>query len=139
MKPLDLVLDLLPRTEFRGRGDLQVRLVHVIEEGEELIILALTYRVVLVVVALSTTDRQAQKHGAGRVDPIDDRLDAELFDIDPPFLVDRRIAVEPGCDPLRERRAGLQITGDLIDDESIEWHVGIERGDHPIAVFPDRA
>ena len=55
------------------------------------------------VVALGAADRQAEEDRAGRVDPIDDRLDAELLDVDAAFLVDRRIAVKPGGDPRCQR------------------------------------
>ena len=82
----------------------QGRLVGVVEEGEELVILALRDRIELVVVALAAADRQAQEDDAGGVDAIDDRLDAELLEVDAAFLVDLRVAVEAGGDLLLERR-----------------------------------
>ena len=122
MEPIDPVPDLAAPGQFRRRGDLQVGLVHVVEEGEEPVVLALADRVVLVVVALRAADRQAEQDRARRVDPVDDRLDPELLDVDPPFLVDRRVAVEPGGDPLAERGARPQVAGDLVDREPVERH-----------------
>ena len=91
------------------------------------------------VVALGAADRQAEKDRPRGIDPVDDRVDPELLDVDPPFLVDLRVAMKPGGDPRGERGSGLQVAGDLIDGESVERHVGIERGDDPVAELPDRA
>ncbi len=130
----------LPSPGQLGRsGDLQLGLVHIVEEGEEPVILALADRVVLVIVALGAADRQAEEDRAGRVDPVNDRLDPELLDIDPPLLVDLRVPVEPGRDPLCERGAGPEIAGNLVDREPVVRQVRVERGDDPVAVFPDRA
>src|SRR5690242_14771903 len=60
-----------------------------------------------------------------------ERINAALF-------VEHRVAMEPGGDALLRRRAGQQITGELLDRELIERHVRIDRVDHPIAVRPDR-
>ncbi len=87
-------------------GDLEVGLVHVVEEGEEPVVIALADRVVLVVVALRTADGEAEQDGTRRVDPVHDRLDAELLDVDPAFLVDRRIPVEAGRNELGGRWRG---------------------------------
>ena len=91
----------LHRRPFPGllrRRQFQRRLIDAVEEGEELVILALRNRIELVVVTLAAADRQAEENAAGRVDAIDDRLDAELFHVDAAFLVDLRIAVEAGGD-----------------------------------------
>ena len=40
------------------------------------------------VVALAATDRQAEEDCARCIDPVDDRLDAKLFDVDSAFLID---------------------------------------------------
>ena len=103
MQVIDLRSDRLSSGQVRRRGDLEFGLIRVVEEGEELVVVALSDRVVLVVVALGAADRQAEKDGARGVDAVDDRLDPELLDVDPPFLVDLRIAVEPGGDPRGER------------------------------------
>ena len=42
----------------------------------------------------------------GGVDAIDDRVDPELFDVDPAFLIDLRIAMKAGGDPRAECIAG---------------------------------
>ena len=56
------------------------------------------------------------KTRAGRVDAVDDRLDAELLQVDAAFLVDQRVAVKAGGDPLLQRRVGQQVAG-----ESVRW------------------
>ena len=113
-----------PRSRCRQvlwRGDLEVGLVHVVEEGKEPVILALGDRVVLVVVALGTADGQAQEDGPGRVDPIDDRLDPELLDVDPPLLVDLRIAMEPGGDlaAIRSLEPGYKKFNDCLKNITV--------------------
>ena len=105
---VDLAANLAPSGDLARRGDLEVGLIHVVEEGEELVILALGDRVVLVVVALGTADRQTEEDRPGRVDAIDDRIDAELFDVDPPLLVDQRIAMKAGGDARAELAAAAQ-------------------------------
>ena len=89
-----------------GGARSRVRLVGIIEEGEQLVVLALGNRVVLVVVAARASDRQAQKDRAGRADPVDYRFDPELLVVDAAFLVERRIAVEAGGDLLLHRGVG---------------------------------
>ena len=139
MELIDPGADLLPMGQLGRRGDLEIGLIHIVEEGEEPVILALGDRVVLVVVALGAADRQAEEDRAGGADPVDDRLDSELLDVDPPLLVDRRIPVEPRGDPLRERGTWAEIAGELIDHELVERPVGVEGGDDPITVLPDGA
>ena len=102
--------------QLRRRGDLELGLVDVVEEGEEPVVVALGDRVVLVVVALGTADRQAEEDRARRVDPVDDRLDPELLDVDAPFLVDLRVAMKAGGDPLAER--GCRAAGRRRADRS---------------------
>src|SRR5262249_9775457 len=119
-------------------GQVERRLIGVIEEREKLVILALRKGVELVVVALGAADCQAKKDAAGGVHAIDDRFDAELLEVYSPFLVDERIAVEAGGDLLRQRRAGEQIAGNLLDGELVEGEIAIQGIDDPVAVLPDR-
>ena len=77
----------------------------VVEEGQEPVILLLCDRVELVVVALGAPDGQTQKRGAGRVDAVDDRLDAELLGVNAAFLVDLGIAMEARGNLLIDRGA----------------------------------
>ena len=115
------------------------RLVAVVEEGEQPVVLALADRVVLVIVTLAAADGQAEEDGAGGVDAIDDRLDAEHLDVDAPLLVRRRVAVKTRGDPIRLRRLREQIAGKLIDDEAIDRQVMVQGVDDPVAVGPHRA
>ena len=46
--------------------------------------------------------------------------------------------MESGGDTLIPCRLGKQITGELLDRELVERHIGIQRGDDPIAIRPDR-
>ncbi len=119
-------LDLLTLADLLRRRQLQRRLLAAVEEGEELVILALLQRIELVIVTLAAADRQAEKNRAGRVGAIDDRLDAELFEVDAAFLVDLRVAMEAGGDALLNGRVRQQIAGQLLDDELIERHVAVE-------------
>ena len=106
MPAIDLGQDRLTSGQVGRGGDLEVGLVIVVEKGKEPVVVALRDRVVLVIVALCAADRQAEEDRARRVDAVNDRIDPELFDVDPAFLVDLRIAMKPGGDPRRERRSG---------------------------------
>ncbi len=116
VKLIDLALDLPPSGQFLRRGDFELGLIDIVEEGEEPVILALGERVILVVVALGAADRQAEEDRARGVDPVDDRVDPELLDVDAPFLVDLRVAVKTGGDPLGER--GIRAAGRRRSDRS---------------------
>src|SRR5207247_8565919 len=87
----------------QGRGETHLGVA--VEEGEELVILALADRVELVVVALGTADREAEPDLAGRVDAIDNRLAAELLLIDTPLAIGQRVAVKARRDLLIDRGA----------------------------------
>src|SRR4051812_41937912 len=89
--------------------------------------------------ALGAADGEPEPDGGGRVDAIDDRLDAELLDVDPPLLVDRCVAVEPGGDLLRERRVGPEVPRELVDGELVEGEVAVQGVDDPVAIGPDRS
>jgi hypothetical protein len=109
------------------------------KEREEPVVLALGDRVVLVGVALGAADRQPEPDGAGRRRPVGHGVEAELQRVDPPLLVEHRVAVEPGGDLLRRGGVRQQVPGELLDGEPVERHVGVERVDHPVAVRPDGA
>src|SRR5688572_32584864 len=117
----------------------------VVEEGVELIVLALGERVELVVVTLCASKGHPEKSRRRRVYPVHDRLDAELLRVDAPFLVDLCVAVKARGDEGFEGR-GLrgeeirveQITGELPNGELIERHVFVERVDDLVMVFLDR-
>ena len=70
-----------------GRRDLDERLVVVVQERKELVILALRNRVELVVVALAAVDGQAKPRFADGVHPVNHRFGAELLRLDATFLI----------------------------------------------------
>ena len=92
-------------------------------------------------VALSAAKGQTQPNRAGGIDPIEDRLVAVLVCFDASLFVDHGVAVESACDALTLARGQVtrrieQVPGELLDGELIEGHIGIDSGDHPIAVGP---
>ena len=97
-----------------------------VEEREELVVLALRDRIVLVIVAAGAADREAEPDGRGRLDAIDDILDAILLVDDAGFVGHHVIAIEAGRDLLIERRIGQQVAGELLDGELIERQVRVE-------------
>ena len=60
---------------------------------------------------------RAEPDGARRVDAIDQRLPACLFDVDAAFLIEQRVAMEAGGDPLSRRGVGQHVAGELLDRE----------------------
>ena len=130
--------DLGPQFRRRRVDDLEVRFVRVVEEGKELVILPLAERVELVVVALTTADREAEPDAAGGVHAVNNRIDAELLQVDAALLVDHRVAMETGRGQLVRSRVRQQVAGELFDGETVKRHVGVEGIDHPVAIFPDR-
>src|SRR5262245_61983213 len=121
---LELVLDgckcladLLATCLVGRREYFEIRLVAAVQQRKELEILALTDRVEFVIVALAAADREAEPNCAGRVYAIDDRFNSELFQVDPAFLVDHRVAMESRGDELLCRRVRQQIAGQLLNRE----------------------
>src|SRR5262249_21298211 len=112
--------DLFSLLLLLGRRQVDGGLVATVEEGEELVELALGDGVVLMIVTLSTADGQAEEDAAGGVDAINDELVAELLLIDAAFLVEQRVAMEAGRDFLVSRPLRDQVAGNLVDDELIE-------------------
>ena len=108
----------------------------VVEEREELVVLALGQRIELVIVAARAPHRDAQPHGGGSLELIEDVLDAVLLRDAAALAVDHVVTVEAGGEPLREGRLREQVPGDLLDREPVEWHVGVEGVDHPISPGP---
>ena len=46
--------------------------------------------------------------------------------------------MKAGGDPGAERVARTKVAGELVDRKLVERHVGVECGDDPVAVLPDR-
>src|SRR5262249_37013563 len=136
VKAVDVSPNYFSFLQLGGRRDFELGLIHVIEKRVKLIILALGDRVVLVVVALRAADRQTKKDRSGGIHAINNRVDPELFDVDPPLLVDECIAMKTCSDSWTKVIAGEKITGELFGRKSIERHAGIDRRDDPVTVLP---
>ena len=93
------------------------RLIGIVEEGEERVVLALADLVVLVVVALGTAHRQPEPDAGSCVDPVEDRLDAKLFLVDAALGVRKRLAMEGGGQAVGGSCAREQVAGQLLDRE----------------------
>src|SRR5207253_11161115 len=78
-----------------------------VEEGEETVVILLRQRIELVVVALAAAQRQAQKCGGRRVDPVVDVDGRVLLRDRAAFEINRMVAVETGGDLLVRRRGAL--------------------------------
>ena len=110
--------------------------IELIEEGEELVVLALRERVELVIVTAGTTQRQAHQDRRRRVNAIGDVLDAVLLGDDASFRIDDVVAVEAGRDSLVERRVRQQVSRKLLGDKLIERHPAVEGVDRPVSPPP---
>ena len=128
-----------PQQQRRARrrgGEVRVeaRLVDVVEEREQRVVIALRDRIEPVVVAAGALDREPEHRRAECVHPIDDVLGAELL-FDAAALVGLAVQpVEGRGDPLLARRARQEIAGQLPGQELIVGKVAIERLDDPVAV-----
>ena len=115
------------------------RLVVIVQEGEELVILALEQGIVFVIVALATIDGEAEPGLPDGIHPVNHRFGAKLLRLDAAFLVEHRVSEEPGSHALVEGGVGQQIASYLFDGEPVERQVPVESVDDPVAVGPDRA
>ena len=112
---------------------------HIVKDREQLVILPLTDRVVLVIVTLGALQRQPKPGSAGRLKPIHDALDPKLLLARVVALGLHRVAMKRAGHPLPRGRVRYQITGELIDRKTIERHVVIQRSNHPVTIRPDVA
>ena len=132
-----LRVDRLPGKRRQGRLVFTVCVGRIVEDRVELEVLLLRERVVLVVVALAAAHRRAHPRAHGRVDAVDDRHRAKLLVDRATFAVAERVAVEGRRDPVVERRIRQQVTGQLLERELVERHVGVEGLHHPVAPAPN--
>src|ERR1041385_4848785 len=91
------------------------------------------------VVTLAASDGQAEECGAGRVDAIEDGLNAELFLVDTAFLIDLGVTMEAGGNLLLDSCVRQHIARELLEDKLVKGHVAIESTDDPVAEPPNRA
>ena len=132
----ELATDVVDRRPLLGRVDVRPRLVGVVEECKQAVILVVRERVELVRVALGALGRQAEHRLAKAVDAVKHLDHPEFLRDDRPLLVDRAIAQEARGDDLLLRRIRQKVAGDLLHDELVVWHVAIDRGDHPVSPDP---
>ena len=143
----DLALDLAQPAFLRRRRQLQQRLRiaplpvesllgDVVKEGEEAVEVLLRDGVVLVIVAAPATHRHAQPDGGGGVEAVDDVLGLVLLGDRAALVVDHVVAVEAGGNQLLAGRVRQQVAGQLLDRETVEGHVAVERVDDPVAPMP---
>ena len=111
-----------------------LRLVVVVEEGEQLVVILLQDRVELVVVALRALDRQAQHAFADGVHAVEHRLHAELLRVGAAFFVDHRVAEKTGGNNLILRCVRKLVARELLGDELIVRQVAVECVHHPVAI-----
>ena len=85
-----------------------------VEGIEEAVVVDLRERIVLVVVALAASERQAEPGGACRVDPVEEVVEPLLLGDRPPLAIEEVIAVEAAGYSLLDRRIGEEISGKLL-------------------------
>ena len=122
----------------RGVND-RTRLVVVVQEGEELVILVLLERIVFVVVALRALDGEAEHAFAEGVHAVEHRLHAELLGVNRALHVHHGIAQVAGGDDLILRGVRQHVAGELFEDELVVGQVLVEGVDHVIAIRPHLA
>ncbi len=88
------------------------------------------------VVALGAAHRESQPDRPHGVDPVDHLLEAELHHVGSAFPVAGRIAVEPGGHLGLDSAVGKQVSGDLLQSETIEGQVAVQGLDDPVAIAP---
>jgi hypothetical protein len=144
-QPLDLGRLLLGRQGQRRRGcrrrevRVQPALVHVVEVGEQAVVVVLRDGVVLVVVAARALEREPEESRAEGVHAVGHVLDA-VFLLDAATLVGLAVqAVEGRGQALVARGAGQQVAGELGAQEAVVGQVFVERADQPVAPGPDGA
>ena len=126
---------LLPRRHFdeRRRIAAALRLAgfrHVIEKGEELIVLLRRDWIVAVIVTAGAPYGEAEEHGGGCVYSIHHVLGGVLLRDNATLGVQAVIAIEASGDALRKRWGRKQVAGKLLDSKLIKRYVLVERVDH---------
>ena len=119
-----------PETECRRRQEgvaVHCPFAQAAEVAEQLIELALRDRVELVIVADAAAERQAEEHGPRRRDAIDRVAAVKLLVDRAPFARRDVAAAEARRHALIDRWVGKQVAGQLLDGETIERQVRVER------------
>ncbi len=122
-----------------GRLRIEPRLLVVVEEGEDPVVVLHRQRVVLVVMALGAADRQSEEDVPQGVGPLHRVLESRLL-VDRSALVRGHVTpVESACDQLGGRAIRQQIASQLLHHELVERHVGEVGVEHPVPIGPDGA
>ena len=124
------------RPQFPRQRSVDVHFVSRIEEGVELVELALGDRIELVIVTCRATDGRPQPDRPDGGDPVLDLHHAKFLDVGPPFPVAQGLAKKPRGDLLLDRRLRQQVAGQLFDREPVEGHVAVESLDDPVPKSP---
>ena len=111
-------------------------LIEIVEQGEQLIKLALTDRVILVIVTAGTAQCEAHPDRAHCLHTIDDVLSAPFLIESPALGVDAMVTIEPGRKHLALGGVRQQVASKLLHGELIVRHVVVERLNHPVAPRP---
>src|SRR5262249_34630219 len=98
-----------------GLVDRNIRVVGVVEEGKNTVVLLLAQRIVLMVVALGTLNRDPENALTDGIHPIVHGLHTELLGIDAALFVDHGVAQEAGRDTLVLRGTRQQVACNLFD------------------------
>ena len=115
------------------------RLIQIVEQGVEAVILALLDGVVLMGVAAGASHRETEPDRAGCLDTVEGVF-ALVFLLDGPALAGAHIAADvTGSDFLLGACVGQQVACQLLSGEFVERHVLVERIDDPLAILPDAA
>ena len=88
------------------------------------------------VVAAGAADRQAEPHSGDGAGAVDRPFDSIHLQFESPFAVMQGVAVESRRDALIDGRSGDQVSGDLLDGESVKAQVPVEGVDHPVPPAP---
>ncbi len=109
---------------------------HVVENGEELVILFLADGIVLVIVTLGTFQSEPQPGAAGGLETVDNGLDSELFFSWVVPLGLHRVAVKASRDLFSKSAIRQKVPGNLLDGELVKRLVGVDGVDDPVAIDP---
>ena len=99
---------------------------HLVEEGEEAIVIALRDGVELVIVAACALQRKSERGHTQRAHSVHDILDAVFLVDDAALGVDDVVAAEARGDFLLQRRLRQQIARELLGEKTVVGQVGIE-------------
>ncbi len=109
----------------------------IIEERPQLIELALTDRIVLVIVANRTAGCEPKEHGRRGFDAVDHVADIQFFRNRTAFRRRDVAAIETGRNQLIASWRRQQIARNLFNDKPVKRHVVIEGIHDPVAIRPD--